>query len=246
MFERRASLQTNVTAYCAALVAVLFWWCSVGCFATTNSSAGSWCEPIFGMTLYSSNNDCASSSLIDEERTNCYQSHHPNTSLAEAERLRSLVKSNMIACVFKTQSHGSGLTAAPFARLAMARFRDFWFPPQEDHPFKSVTIWIATLLSIPGLLLMIYRRERVTPFVLFVLAIYPLMYYVVVSDVRYRIPVLWLSLLPAGYFLANIESDQRIEHGEPPPAVSARSQLSFGSARCPPSYCNLSHAEPNA
>jgi len=43
--------------------------------------------------------------------------------------------------------------------------------------------------------------ERRHLFVLFVLFIYPLMYYVVVSDVRYRLPVLWLSLLPAGYFL---------------------------------------------
>ena len=30
------------------------------------------------------------------------------------------------------------------------------------------------------------------------------MYYVVVSDMRYRYPILWLSLLPAGYFLREI------------------------------------------
>jgi hypothetical protein len=47
----------------------------------------------------------------------------------------------------------------------------------------------------------VLRRERATLFVLFVLLIYPLMYYIVVSDLRYRAPVLWLSLLPAGYFV---------------------------------------------
>ena len=30
------------------------------------------------------------------------------------------------------------------------------------------------------------------------------MYYVVVSDVRYRYPVLWLSLLGAGYLLSDL------------------------------------------
>lgn len=32
--------------------------------------------------------------------------------------------------------------------------------------------------------------------------IFPLMYYLIVSDIRYRYPVLWLTLLPAGHFLS--------------------------------------------
>ena len=68
-------------------------------------------------------------------------------------------------------------------------------------------IWLATALSVPGLILMALRREPVTLFVAAVLLIYPLMYYVVVSDVRYRYPVLWLSLLQAGYLIARIVSN---------------------------------------
>jgi hypothetical protein len=60
-------------------------------------------------------------------------------------------------------------------------------------------IWLATALSIPGLIVMARRREPVILFVAAVLLIYPLAYYFVVTDVRYRYPVLWLSLLPAGY-----------------------------------------------
>jgi hypothetical protein len=41
-------------------------------------------------------------------------------------------------------------------------------------------------------------------FVLAVGAIYPLMYYIVVSDVRYRYPILFLSLLSAGYFIRQV------------------------------------------
>lgn len=62
-------------------------------------------------------------------------------------------------------------------------------------------MWLITALSLPGLILMAKRREAVTIYILAVSAIYPLMYYVVVSDMRYRYPVLWLSLLPTGYLL---------------------------------------------
>jgi hypothetical protein len=30
------------------------------------------------------------------------------------------------------------------------------------------------------------------------------MYYLIVSDPRYRYPILWLTLLPAGYFLSRL------------------------------------------
>jgi hypothetical protein len=71
----------------------------------------------------------------------------------------------------------------------------------QRHPVKAVAIWILTILSVPGLIGMVRRRVPATLYVLTVLLLYPLMYYVVVSDVRYRYPVLWLSSLPAGYCL---------------------------------------------
>jgi len=62
-------------------------------------------------------------------------------------------------------------------------------------------IWFVTSLSVPGLVLMAYRREAVTIFAFATLVIYPLVYYIALSNLRYRYPVLFLSLLPAGYFL---------------------------------------------
>jgi hypothetical protein len=46
----------------------------------------------------------------------------------------------------------------------------------------AYAIWFVTGLSIHGLILMAYRREAVTMFAFAVLAIYPLIYYVTVSD----------------------------------------------------------------
>ena len=88
--------------------------------------------------------------------------------------------------------------------LRLERFRDFWFPRIQEHPYKIAVLWFATLLSIPGLCLMGVRRIRVTGFVLGVLFAYPLMYYIVVSDVRYRYPIVWLPLLPAGYCIHSL------------------------------------------
>lgn len=177
-----------------------------------------------GMTLYASNNDCAQSSLIRDEQNNCYQTHHPNASVAEAEELGRLGeiqydRKRTADTKAWIRSHG-----AQFAHLTLTRIKEFWLPATENIPANikfanafsiphyaqiwthqqnriARVMWLITALSLPGLILMAKRREAVTLYILAVSAIYPLMYYVVVSDMRYRYPVLWLSLLPAGYLL---------------------------------------------
>jgi hypothetical protein len=172
-----------------------------------------------GMTLYASNNDCAESSMFGNHMNGCYQTHHPNASLAEAELLRSLGEVRYDRMRIGTTRDWVQANSARFLKLTFVRIREFWFPALEILPESSVfpdslrnlvkqqngvtyVIWSITGLSIPGFILMTVRRVPVTIYVLVVLALYPLMYYVVVSDMRYRYPVLWLSLLPAGYFIA--------------------------------------------
>jgi hypothetical protein len=154
-----------------------------------------------GIALYTSNNDCAQSSIIADESTKCYASYHPNESAQEAQLMRSMGE------VEYDRKRGADakawIAAHPgrFWTLTIERFRDFWFPPPYRHPLRIYMVWLTTVLSVPGLLLMIHRRVPVTAFIFAVFLIYPPMFYVNVSDVRYRFPVLWLSLLPAGYFV---------------------------------------------
>jgi hypothetical protein len=68
----------------------------------------------------------------------------------------------------------------------------------------SYSIWLITALSFGGLWLMMRRRLPVAGFVAIVFLIYPAVYYLLQSSVRYRYPVLWLSLLPAGYALRRL------------------------------------------
>jgi hypothetical protein len=157
----------------------------------------------FGFTFYAANNDCAVSSWIGNELNGCFNLHDPNQNLAEARLVRSLGEvqhdhKRTADAITWIRSH-----PRRFRVLTLERVWQFWFPVvhPKGHPYSACAIWLGTALSIPGLIIMMYRREPATVFVLTVLLIYPLMYYVVFSDTRFRYPVLWLSLLPAGYFV---------------------------------------------
>lgn len=164
-----------------------------------------------GMTLYASNNDCASSSMIGDESNGCYQSHHPNTSMAEAQLLRAMGEVRYDRK--RTADTIAWIRTHPdrFRRLTLERVVEFWLPPLRDHRVNSGAIWLITVLSIPGLLWMTWRREAVSLYIAAVLLLYPLLYYLVVSDIRYRYPVLWLSLLPAGYFVCRLLPERALQ-----------------------------------
>jgi hypothetical protein len=155
----------------------------------------------FGMTVYASNNDCAVASLRAAEDDGCYEAHHPNTSREEARLVRTLGEVGYDRK--RTADTVNWMTSHPgrFRRLTLERVWDFWFPSPVKSP-SSAVVWLVTWLSIPGLILMAWRREQATFFVLAVLTVYPLMYYIVVSDARYRYPILWISALAAGYFVS--------------------------------------------
>jgi cell shape-determining protein MreD len=206
VIRRKASLR-QASTLSAVLFLVLFLWAGrnylqLGTFAARTG---------MGISLNLSNNDCAQSSLIENASNGCDQSHQPNANISEAQLMRSMGEA---AYDRKRGSDAmSWINSHPkrFSVLCIERFRDFWFPPfdedlyyRQENLFYSPAIWLATALSIPGLALMIKRREPVSWFVLAVLIVYPAMYYVNISDVRYRYPVLWLSFLPAGYFLCQI------------------------------------------
>jgi hypothetical protein len=90
-----------------------------------------------------------------------------------------------------------------FARLTAQRVALFWFPDPGHATRSAYAVWAITALSLPGIVLMARRRVPATVYILAVWTLYPLMYYVVVSGDRYRFPLLWTSLAPAGYFLAS-------------------------------------------
>ena len=157
-----------------------------------------------GIALHTSNNDCAEPSLAQEGRSGCFAAVHPESNVSEAALLKAmgepaydrLKKSQALTWM---RSHPRRLL-----ELTMVRFVQFWFPVPSPPRRATYTIWIITLLSIPGFVLMLYRNLSVAAVIGAIFLLYPLLYYVVVSEERYRLPILWLSCLTAGYLLTAI------------------------------------------
>lgn len=158
----------------------------------------------FGYTLAASNNDCAESSLVAEFSNGCYAATHPESDTAEAQRLLDLGEPAYDH--LRTQEALAWISAHPgrFWQLTGARFWEFWFPVLESPYWAGYVIWGITILSIPGMLILLRERSPADCFILAVFLLYPLLYYVVVSSTRYRTPVLWLSALVAGRFVAAV------------------------------------------
>ncbi len=155
----------------------------------------------FGMTLYSSNNDCAQSSLQRDARSGCYDATHPVASASEIADLRRM--GEVAFDKDRTARGVAWIRSNPrrFAELTLARVVEFWFPEPGRPAYTFYAIWVITLLSVPGVVLMARDGVRAVWVLGTIWAVYPLMYYIVVSSDRYRYPVIWTSLLPAGYFL---------------------------------------------
>jgi hypothetical protein len=166
-----------------------------------------WHRPVmrtnFGMALYSSNNPCARSTLYDNARAGCIQLTHPVASASEIRLLQTLGEVEYDRR--RTADGVRWIRSNPraFLRLTSARLFEFWFTDFEMAPRAAAAIWLVTLLSIPGIIRMARRKELATAVILAVWLLYPLMFYVVNSCDRYRFPILWTSLLPAGYWLAS-------------------------------------------
>jgi hypothetical protein len=91
-----------------------------------------------------------------------------------------------------------------FFKLCAARTAAFWMPPATEGPYsllgrgrrlERIAIYLMTLLSVAGLF-MLYRRDILSWLVCLVcLGLFPLIYYAVQYEYRYRYPILWITFL---------------------------------------------------
>jgi len=162
-----------------------------------------------GFTLYASNNDCAAPHIFETIRSGCYDRMHPNTSASEAALLLSLGEARFDR--LRTQATYEWMKTHPRREfeLAVARFREFWFPgPSEQSPYAQA-VWITTVLSFLGFIGMARNRIPGWKYMLTVSLVVPVPYYFVVAGIRYRAPVLWIAQITAGYLLVAMHSAAR-------------------------------------
>jgi hypothetical protein len=161
-----------------------------------------------GLELRVSFNDCAPYGFEQSQEQGCFGQFHPNQNLAEAQAVRRLGEVPYFGDRMRGAADWIAHHPGRSLQLVAGRTWFFWFPsihrwpPFLRNPTQSRTVWALTLLSFGGLWLSFKRRVSGSAFLGILAASFPLIYYVVQFDPRYRYPILWVTGVEAAYCCA--------------------------------------------
>jgi hypothetical protein len=195
---RRARARVCLLAAAGALITLLPW--TVRNYCVFHSLF--FVRDNLGLELYDSNNDMARPTVYGNMPYGLSYLH-PGGAEAAPERaaIRDLGEfrynqSRLHIALDWIRSH-----RGRFIALTLARIRFYWFPGPDSGVWHARAVSSITVASLFGLALLAARRRSLAVFATVVFAVYPLVYYLDNMDSRYRTPILWLSLLLAGYLV---------------------------------------------
>lgn len=162
-----------------------------------------------GLELASSFNDCAPVGMRQSETIGCFAQRSPNHTFEEAQKARALGEAQYNSEKFQQAYEWIAANPRRFSSLTLQRIYAFWFPFEADSPLQQLiiegrrrerlTIYVMTILSVLGLLLLM-KSNRIVGFVLASwLLVFPLIYYLHLFEDRYRYPILWVTLVSGSY-----------------------------------------------
>jgi hypothetical protein len=156
-----------------------------------------------GLELYTSNNSCAAPSIRENIQSGCHFRTHPNSNPAVAAQLVTVGELRFNRMDLRQALSWMGSHPSAFLNLTARRFRLFWFPTL-DRTAETVFVWLITLLSVPGLWFMARHNRTIALLIVIAWLVFPAIYYLVQFEPRYRYPIYWTSLIPAGYAFTQI------------------------------------------
>lgn len=156
----------------------------------------------FGLELQANNNSFSSPDSSGIFASN--SRYHPNMNIHQAELVRDIgeVRFNDRKCIEAVKWIRSNPRA--FAALSLKRFLRFWLPGWYQMPF-AIGVWVVTLASIPQII-RVFCKERGTAVWYLILSMmaFSFPYYFFLGELRYRIPVLWVTTLLSCPVLAQL------------------------------------------
>ncbi|HXP88273.1 MAG TPA: hypothetical protein VN841_26315 [Bryobacteraceae bacterium] len=167
-----------------------------------------WIRDGLGIELNVSFNDCAPFGFEQSQRQACFGRFHPNQNLEEALAVRRLGEAAYNRERMRNAFEWIVAHPGRAARLVAGRTWLFWFPSIDRWPEylrnrqQSLIFWALTLATLGGVRLSLKHRTPGALVVGTLLALFPLVYYIVQFDPRYRYPILWVTWLEAAYFCA--------------------------------------------
>jgi hypothetical protein len=198
LFSRRVRPRTGVAFIGSFVIAAVF-----VCLPWTvrnHRQLGAWffIRDNLGLELYTSNADCADARDAVNSRNGCHLAMQANYNVKEAMLTREMGEARYNRIRMAAALGWIRLHTARFRSLTLSRIREFWLPSPEKPAIYEYSVWAITALSIVGLYMMRRHGAGAWLFLAAVLSVYPLIYYFVQAAPRFRIPILWISLLPAG------------------------------------------------
>lgn len=154
----------------------------------------------FGLELRMGNHEGAGANLALSDRAGTER--HPRTDLAEAGKVAALGELGYMRAARAEAVAFIRARPGEFARLTALRVAQFWLGP-VDGPLLAAATTLLTLLAVAGALRAFPRLSSARRAALLVpLAAFPLVYYVVGYEPRYREPLdgLLLLLAAAAFF----------------------------------------------
>lgn len=170
----------------------------------------------FGLTLHASNNDCAASSILEVINSGCNALHNPDASPEELALVQKMGEAHYDTYRRSTAIEWIRSHFSTFLALTGKRVVQFWFPVRAGGLY-AYSAWLITALAFGGLVMIGIDRMSAVVFLIMGSLCYSSMYYLMFSDIRYRYPIFWLSLLSAGYFVAKCRqwANQALQPGSP-------------------------------
>ncbi len=145
-----------------------------------------------------SNTDGARPNALDNYRNPNFR--HPSEKPAEALRVRQLGEIGYNRQRAAEASNWILIHPREFLSLTAMRFVYFWFPLYPLHQiFKYVLDYPITILGLIGLYRMLRQRLPLSEIFGLIFLMFPLVYYLVEADTRYRYPIDWALLFLASY-----------------------------------------------
>lgn len=155
-----------------------------------------------GLELSVSNNDCARFGTLANIASGCFDKVHPNHNLTEARKVMEMGEVNYNDLRLREALHWISTHPVRFTKLTSMRFVAFWMPAESftmptthGRRRERVVIYLMTLLSVVGLVILYQRDVTSAAILLSCLTVFPLIYYVIQFQDRYRYPIMWVTFL---------------------------------------------------
>jgi len=196
--NRKAMFVRALVMICTAMLIVSTWiirdYAQFGAFMFVRDN--------LGLELSIGNNPCAAATFRETEKAGCLYLNHPNGNPVVAKSVADMGELAFERARLHRALNWMNENREAFLKLTAQRFRQFWFPTVNDRHWEQYLVWLITLMAAPGMILLWRKNAAFARLVLLSWILFPLIYYLVPSETRYRYPIYWTMLLPAGCALA--------------------------------------------